>query len=744
MAYLSLEIPPGVVKTGSQVVSNGRWRDANLVRWHGGRMRPVGGWYAETSVLVGAPRSLVTWSTNAGQAQMFIGTNSRVYNWTGGTALNEVSGSFTGGGTLGPATMVTSGSTLTCATGGLDTLLDPDVRFKITGGSNDGNVYTVAAVASENSITIDETFATDETETITLTYLWKTGIVQGRANTGWGAGVWNPTATVVTTVTSTTNFTPGITSPLTGNTTTSGEYTTSEATLELQADLTLGGANFITGPVQINIPAGGFYSLFNVSAASGSLTHKGFRIADSTYNDGDYNALYVLSDTALIADGKIDDNSWSSFTAESASISTSSLSNGWGRDQTGASILHSCGRWHFDTYGEDLLGVFEQDGRLIYWDASGGTYPLNGTLVSNAPTGNKGVLSTQERMVMLYGAGGNTRKIQWSDQEDYSTWAVSATGEAGSFELQTTGDLQVALKVRDSIIAITDEDAHEITYVGQPFIYGRRRLSDTAGIVGPNAVAVIEFAAYWMGPGGFFRYDGGYVDPIPCDVLDFVFTDINTRIDRTKFSQVASGENRKYGEVWWFYATEAGSGENDRYCCYNYSQKWWTVGTLSRLSWDENNPWGSPFATGSDYKLYRMEQQRSSDADRVSGVTDPGSDYGTNTRTMSYGGANTTDTMTVYAETGDIRVADGSKRIHAQQVITDTETGDTNALQLRFYSSETPDSSETDQGSVALTSTGYSDVRFSGRYMRYRVEAPFDQDFRVGEMMLKAKTGGDR
>jgi len=610
MAYLSLEIPPGVVKAGSQVESNGRWRDANLMRWHGGRMRPVGGWYAETSALSGVPRSIITWSTNAGYAQMFIGTNTRVYNWTGGTGLNECSDSLTGGSTLGPATMVTSGTTLTCATGGLDTLLDPQVRFKITGGSNDGNVYTCAAVASENSITIDETFATDESASITLTYLWKTGPSQGRANTGWGAGVWNV-----------------------------GE---------------------------------------------------------------------------------------------------------WGRDQTGSSILHNCGRWHFDTYGEDLLGVFEQDGQLFYWDASGGSYPLNGALVTNAPTENKGVLSTQERMVMLYGAGGNTRKIQWSDQEDYSTWAVSATGEAGSFELQTTGDLQVALKVRDSIIAITDEDAHEITYVGQPFIYGRRRLSDTAGIVGPDAVAVIEFAAYWMGAGGFFRYDGGYVDPIPCDALDYVFTDVSTKIDRTKFSQVAAGENRKYGEIWWFYASAAGSGENDRYIAFNYKEQWWTVGTLSRLSWDENNPWGSPFATGSDYKLYRMEQQRTSDADRLGGVTDPGSNYGTNTRTMCFGGSNTTDTMTVYAETGDIRVADGSKRIHAQQVITDSETGDTEGFQMRFYSSETPDSTETNQGSVALTSTGYSDVRFSGRYIRYRVEAPFDQDFRVGEMMLKAQTGGDR
>ena len=61
-------------------------------------------------------------------------------------------------------------------------------------------------------------------------------------------------------------------------------------------------------------------------------------------------------------------------------------------------------------------------------------------------------------------------------------------------------------------------------------------------------------------------------------------------------------------------------------------------------------------------------------------------------------------------------------------LLTQTE-GDTNALQMRFFTSQTPDGTETDQGSSALTSTGYSDVRFSGRYMRYRVEAPFDQDF---------------
>ncbi len=609
MAYLSLDIPPGVVRSGSQVESNGRWRDANLIRWHQSRLRPVGGWFAETAAMTGAPRDIITWSTNNGFAQMFIGTNNRLYQWTGGTSLVEISDSLSGGGTLN-ASMVTNGQTLTCATGGLDTLLNPLSRFKVTGGSSDGNVYTVSEVINDTEIKISETFAANETATITLTFLWTTGQAKGQANTGFGAGSWNV-------------------------------------------------------------------------------------------------GLY-------------------------------------GRDQTDASIVVQAGRWSMDNWGEDILGCFRQDGRIFYWDASGANYPLNGALVTNAPTGNLGIMVTQERIAMAFGAGGNTRKVQWSDQEDFTTWAVSATGEAGSFELQTTGDIQVGVKVRDSVLMITDEDCHELNFTGQPFIFGRRRISDTAGIVGPDAVALIENAAYWMGAGAFYVYNGGYIEVIKCDVLDYVYTDVATRVDNTKFSQITASENRKYSEVWWFYASEAGNGENDRYVAYSYREGWWTVGKLDRLSWDENNPWGDPFSTGSDYKLYRMEQQRSGVQERAGSVSDPGNNYGSNDRTMAWGGANTTDTMVCFAETGDIRVGDGSKQIHGQQVITDTEKGDTTSLQMRFYTSQTPDGTETDQGESRLTESGYSDVRFSGRYMRYRVEAPFDQDFRVGDMQLKAKTGGDR
>ena len=44
MAMIPLQIPPGVHANGTVFESSNRWREASLVRWHDGSMRPVGGW----------------------------------------------------------------------------------------------------------------------------------------------------------------------------------------------------------------------------------------------------------------------------------------------------------------------------------------------------------------------------------------------------------------------------------------------------------------------------------------------------------------------------------------------------------------------------------------------------------------------------------------------------------------------------------------------------------------------------
>ena len=44
MPFVHVAPPPGMFRNGTRYQSAGRWYDGNLVRWHEGAMRPVGGW----------------------------------------------------------------------------------------------------------------------------------------------------------------------------------------------------------------------------------------------------------------------------------------------------------------------------------------------------------------------------------------------------------------------------------------------------------------------------------------------------------------------------------------------------------------------------------------------------------------------------------------------------------------------------------------------------------------------------
>src|SRR5580765_223887 len=110
-------------------------------------------------------------------------------------------------------------------------------------------------------------------------------------------------------------------------------------------------------------------------------------------------------------------------------------------------------RWSMDTFGEDLLVVPTQDGHLFRWSpATPATLPA---IVTNAPVMNRGVVVTDQRHVVLYGAGGDPRMIAWSDQEDPSTWAPAVTNLAGDKLLQTQSYAMTPLKVSDGVLIWT-------------------------------------------------------------------------------------------------------------------------------------------------------------------------------------------------------------------------------------------------------------------------------------------------
>jgi hypothetical protein len=91
MAYVTLDIPPGLYRTGTDYKSKGRWLNANLWRWFSGEQRPVGGWVRKSiGSLSGAPRAMIAWKSNAGKLWGAVGTHSRLYAMTSGGYLYDI------------------------------------------------------------------------------------------------------------------------------------------------------------------------------------------------------------------------------------------------------------------------------------------------------------------------------------------------------------------------------------------------------------------------------------------------------------------------------------------------------------------------------------------------------------------------------------------------------------------------------------------------------------------------------
>ena len=495
---------------------------------------------------------------------------------------------------------------------------------------------------------------------------------------------------------------------------------------------------------------------FNDSASAFPITEYGVGdlIQVSGFSNAANNKTYANSHriTAITA-SKITVAA-SNLTTESAgSAITISKARNFGDDYTASatSLVTTAAVWSFDMWGEDLIACSDSDGRIWDWKPSAAD-PLNtkAALVNTtyAPTQNTCILVSKERHLIAFGAGGNPKKVHWSTSENYETttsvtvnsWTAAATNDSGSFEIDTTGKIRTATKVGNVILINTDVDVHEMRYIGPPFIYNRRKLADSCGIVSRQAIASVSGFAAWMSyNGNFFIYDGS-VRPLPCDVSKYISDDLNT----VQNDLIYAVPNSLNNEIWWFYVSSSGS-DIDRYVIWNYVENWWSIGTLERSTFCDVGVFKNPLGIALNGHIYEHEKGRSGSAVRESGVGEP-----TNTnqlsegdRTLSFGLDSSSSNEMCYAETGAFEVGIGDRFANVKTMITDTTAGD-NALSFKVYSAVNSDSAETVSSSYAIGTDGYTHLREGGRHLRLKILAPFDQDFEIAPLRAQVSASGRR
>ena len=379
-------------------------------------------------------------------------------------------------------------------------------------------------------------------------------------------------------------------------------------------------------------------------------------------------------------------------------------SYGTARVSAGGKLLGAAG-WSLDNWGEYLIACAPHDGRILEWQLDTATAAA---VVANAPTDCKGAFVTPERHLVALAANGNPRRVAWSDREDNTVWAPATTNLAGSYDLQTNGEIQVGVRARGQTVILTTQDVYVMNWVGSPYVYGFDRISGTGGTGSPRSAVAFQGNIAWMANDGFYVFDG-LVKKLLSDVEDYVLSDIN----ESQFSKVVGGHNRQFSEIWWFYPSSA-STEPDRYVIWNYREDHWSIGKLARTAFASPGVLELPVLASTDSYLY----------DHETGWTDNGAALGADR----------------YAESGAVDIGSGERTLRATKLIPDEKTqGQTRVV---FKTRFTPNGLETQHGPYTLTD--YTDVRFSGRQIAVRIEGAADENWRVGIMRLEMQKAGER
>ena len=304
-------------------------------------------------------------------------------------------------------------------------------------------------------------------------------------------------------------------------------------------------------------------------------------------------------------------NSTRSGHSNGATVTNTSSWTGWGSAAANTDKVTDPGLWSLDNFGSKLIALIHNSA-VFEWDADlANATATRATIISGAPTASRDMLvSTPDRHLVLFGTEktiGDTSTqddmfIRFSDQEDLNTWAPTAENTAGTQRLAAGSKIMGAKLGRNALYVWTDTSLFTMRFVGQPFTFAYEQVGTNCGLIGMNAAAEVDGAAYWMSENGFFRFTGK-LESMDCLVEDYVYNDLNT----TSNQLIYCGINNLFGEVMWFYPTST-SNIVDRSVVYSYLDStpqrpiWYTNASsiLKRTTWQDSSVFGLPHATEYD------------------------------------------------------------------------------------------------------------------------------------------------
>ena len=556
---------PGVNKENTRYTTEGGWYEADKIRFRQGNPEVIGGWEPlSAAYFQGVCRSLWNWVTLGGDNLIGVGTNLKFYINQGGlyyditpiratstinnnpfvlTASTTVTVTDTNHGCV-TGDFVTFSGAVTIGGGGTNvTAAVLNQQFQVTVLTAD--TYTIVISVTPNATAIAG--SPGGGASVVATYQINVGPATPVPLVGWGAGVWGSP--------------PPVAPPSTEGTWGYGLISTSALRLWNEINY---GQDLVYGP------------------RTGPIYYW-------EANDG-VNTRGVLLNSL---GGTV------SFTNASPTVVTSTILY-----TEGAALQFSGGSLPTGVSAGTTYYVFQVDGLTFNLldgagneinTSSSGTGTVS-TIVDVPTVQNNMTVSDASRFLLAFGCndyGSNVLDpmlIRWSNQDDIYNWTPDPTNQAGFTRLSHGSEIITIVQTRQEIVVFTDVSVYSLQYLGPPYVWASQLLGDNISVMSPNSAVIASGIVYWMGVDKFYSYDGR-VQTLNCDLRRFVFSDFN----QTQSLQVFAGTNEGFNEVWWFYCS-ANSSAIDKYVIYNYVEKIWYYGTMSRTAWLDSGLQSYPIA----------------------------------------------------------------------------------------------------------------------------------------------------
>ena len=717
-----IRLKPGLDKQSSDTGAEGKWVNADYSRFRYGFPEKIGGWQQLVSdKLIGAGRDQHTWVDLAGNRYAAIGTNKCLYIYYEGavyditpldTARQQTSSTFTI--TSGDATVTLTTATAHGADVGDIILLDA-VTVPGTTGFTDADfedtLFEVKDVPSATTMEIEMGSSATGSATggsTTIDFYYVIGPISQGYGYGWG-----------------TNTFGGFTTPITSTTINNG-------------GVLAAGASSCIFTSTAAFPT--------TAAGGGTILIENELITYTTNNTG----TNTLSGFTRGAGGTSDvEHANGTLTRDATDYV------GWGSASTSSNIVIEPGQWRLLNYGEDLLALVHNK-KIFKWEPSVPNLNVRAVVVSGTevPTASRDmVVSVPDRHLICIGtettlqtaATQDDMFVRWSNQESITDWTPTATNTAGSQRLTDGSKLIGAVVGKTAVYLWSDTAMYTMKFIGQPFTFGFTQVGTNCGMSSQHAAAEVDGIAYWMGPTGFFNFNGGRVQTMPCLVEDYVFEDINANANQ----QIHVAVNALFGEITWFYPS-SGSDYVDRSVTYNYMESTpgnpiWYTSSLARSTWTIEGVYTKPFAT--EYKNSVAPTNPT-----VVGISNGASYYWEQEKgTDEIFTDGTTNAIAGYVESGDYDIGgpegeqgEGEFMMRISRIIPDygSQTGDS---RITLSTKTFPSSTAVSTNYTATTSTTQLFARARARQIAIKVgNISTGQSWRMGTFRLDIHAGGRR